>query len=69
MSSQPLLPNGSTSTSAESRRRGLLSIVLLPLLLLAGIIYVSVRGEGVPNDDLGLANYYLKSFVHTPLRC
>ncbi|CAD6569878.1 MAG: hypothetical protein TREMPRED_005494 [Tremellales sp. Tagirdzhanova-0007] len=61
MSSQPLLPNGSRATSTETRRRGLLSIILIPLLLLTGVIFIFVRGEGVPKEDFDLANYYLKS--------
>jgi hypothetical protein len=38
---------------------------MIPILLLAGILYVTIRGEGVPKpkDTLGLANYYLKRWV------
>ena len=58
MSSQPLLPGGSSDTSRK--HRGVLTTILVPILLIAGVIYVSIRGESVPRDPLGLANYYLK---------
>jgi membrane dipeptidase len=61
MSSEPLLPTGTTTTPAESGRRKLLSTVLVPVLLVVGIIYVVVAGEKVPKDPLGLANYYLRT--------
>jgi membrane dipeptidase len=64
MSSEPLLPSSVTATTpAQSYKRQLLSTVLIPLLLIAGIIYVAIAGEGVPKDPLGLANYYLKRCV------
>lgn len=57
MSSQPLLP-GSDRTLPQ-KRKGILTTVLVPLLLIAGVIYVAVRGERIPTDPLELANYYL----------
>lgn len=57
---QPLLPNGSTTTAAESARRKLVSTLLVPVILLAGLIFVAVKGDGVPKDPLELAKYYLK---------
>jgi hypothetical protein len=64
MSSEPLLPSSGTATTpAQSYKRQLLSTVLVPLLLIAGIIYVAIAGEGVPKDPLGLAKYYLKRCV------
>ncbi|WWD18107.1 hypothetical protein CI109_102556 [Kwoniella shandongensis] len=59
MSDQPLLPH---NVPPPAPRRGLiLTTILVPVLLIAGIIFVAVKGEGVPKDDLGLAKYYLKS--------
>lgn len=57
---QPLLPNGSTTSPAESARRKLVSTLLIPVVLIAGIIFVSVKGSGMPSDPLDLAKYYLK---------
>jgi len=41
------------------KRKGILTTILVPILLIAGIIFVAVRGERVPTDPLELANYYL----------
>lgn len=57
---QPLLPNGSTTSRAESARRKLVSTLLVPVILIAGIIFVSIKGSGMPSDPLELAKYYLK---------
>ncbi|WVQ85502.1 hypothetical protein IAT38_007667 [Cryptococcus sp. DSM 104549] len=57
----PILPS-STSDTAPARPRGfILTTILIPVLLLAGCIFVWVAGEKVPTDDLELAKYYLKS--------
>ncbi|ORX34206.1 membrane dipeptidase-domain-containing protein [Kockovaella imperatae] len=66
MSSQPLLPSNHPEHIASviaSKRRILFTTILTTVLLIAGIIFVSVKGEGVPSskDPLKLANYYLKS--------
>ena len=66
MSSRPLLPHDHpehVATLAESKRRMLFTTILMPILLLAGIIWVSIKGDGVPSskDPLKLANYYLKT--------
>ena len=53
----PLLP-GSERTIPQ-KRKGILTTILVPILLIAGIIFVAVRGERVPTDPLELANYYL----------
>ncbi|KAK4688450.1 membrane dipeptidase, partial [Tremellales sp. Uapishka_1] len=60
MSSQPLLPSGSTTTPRASAKRHLLSTILIPVLLIAGVITIAIKGDGRPKDDLGLARYYLK---------
>ncbi|OCF32881.1 membrane dipeptidase [Kwoniella heveanensis BCC8398] len=64
MSSQPLLPQQShpnPRTSTGTPRKLILTTILVPILLIAGIIFVGIKGDGVPKDDLGLARYYLKS--------
>ncbi|ORY21860.1 microsomal dipeptidase precursor (Dehydropeptidase-I) [Naematelia encephala] len=66
MSSQPLLPssgngNGESSAVPSFVRRHRLSSILIPLLLIAGVLLVAIRGERVPKDSLGLAKYYLKT--------
>lgn len=59
MSSQPLLPT--QLKAKETVRRHWLSTLLIPVLLVTGVIWIAVKGEKRPKDDLGLANYYLKS--------
>ncbi|WVR05665.1 hypothetical protein IAU60_002687 [Kwoniella sp. DSM 27419] len=62
MSTQPLLPQaGGQSQVGGPRRRLILTTILVPVLLIAGIIFIGIKGEGVPKDNLGLAKYYLKS--------
>ncbi|WWD05538.1 hypothetical protein V865_003617 [Kwoniella europaea PYCC6329] len=60
MSSQPLLPHDRHDLSSPPRRKLILTTILIPILLIGGIILVSIKGDGVPKDDLGLARYYLK---------
>ncbi|KAK8865714.1 hypothetical protein IAR55_000859 [Kwoniella newhampshirensis] len=56
---QPLLPH---NIPPAAKRTGLfLTTILVPILLVAGIIFVAIKGEGVPKDELELAKYYLKS--------
>ncbi|EIW72733.1 hypothetical protein TREMEDRAFT_67030 [Tremella mesenterica DSM 1558] len=64
MSSEPLLGTPGTSSSPSptlAKRKAILTTVVVPILLLAGIIFVAIKGEGIPKDDLGKARYYLKS--------
>ncbi|WVQ65101.1 uncharacterized protein L199_003273 [Kwoniella botswanensis] len=60
MSSQPLLPHDRHDLSSPPRRKLILTTILIPILLIGGIILVSIKGDGVPKDNLGLARYYLK---------
>ncbi|WVW80347.1 hypothetical protein I302_102327 [Kwoniella bestiolae CBS 10118] len=60
MSSQPLLPHDRTDLSSTPRRKLILTTILIPILLIGGIIFVSIKGDGIPKDELGLARYYLK---------
>ncbi|WWC88007.1 uncharacterized protein L201_002909 [Kwoniella dendrophila CBS 6074] len=60
MSSQPLLPNARNDLNPTPRRSLILTTILIPILLIGGIIFVSIKGDGIPKDDLGLAKYYLK---------
>ncbi|OCF56604.1 membrane dipeptidase [Kwoniella mangroviensis CBS 10435] len=60
MSSQPLLPHDRLDPSSPPRRKLILTTILIPILLIGGIIFVSIKGDGVPKDNLGLARYYLK---------
>ncbi|WWC96766.1 hypothetical protein V866_003639 [Kwoniella sp. B9012] len=60
MSSQPLLPHDRHDLSSPPRRKLILTTILIPILLIGGIIFVSIKGDGVPKDNLGLARYYLK---------
>ncbi|KAK6907538.1 hypothetical protein I203_101534 [Kwoniella mangroviensis CBS 8507] len=60
MSSQPLLPHDRLDLSSPPRRKLILTTILIPILLIGGIIFVSIKGDGVPKDNLGLARYYLK---------
>lgn len=59
MSSQPLLP-GQINARGTVRRHWLPTL-LIPALLVVGIIWVAVKGENRPKDDLRLAEYYLRS--------
>ncbi|KAK1927955.1 membrane dipeptidase-domain-containing protein [Papiliotrema laurentii] len=59
MSSQPLLPSADRP-QVEDRRKRWLTTILVPILLIAGIIFVGIRGERVPKDPVELARYYLK---------
>ncbi|WRT65876.1 uncharacterized protein IL334_002827 [Kwoniella shivajii] len=61
MSSQPLLPQERLLSSSNPKRRMILTTILVPLLLIAGIVFVSIKGDGKPKDNLGLAKYYLQS--------
>lgn len=61
MSSTTPLLGGPTTSPAQSTRRSLLSTVLVPVLLIAGVIYISVRGEREPKDDLGKVKYWMKT--------
>ena len=62
MSTEPLLPGATHQTTpAQSARRQILTTILIPMLLIGGIIYASIRGEGVPTDPLELAKYYMKT--------
>ena len=63
-SSQPLLPG--SAPAVPGKRKGVLTTILIPLLLIVGIIYVSIRGERVPKDPLELARYYLKGSAGKP---
>ncbi|OCF75175.1 membrane dipeptidase [Kwoniella mangroviensis CBS 8886] len=60
MSSQPLLPHDRHDLSSPPRRKLILTTILIPILLIGGIIFVSIKGDGVPKDNLGLARYHLK---------
>ncbi|WVQ85501.1 hypothetical protein IAT38_007666 [Cryptococcus sp. DSM 104549] len=57
---EPILPHSASRTEPPARRF-VLTTILVPILLVAGCIFVWIKGEGIPKDDLGLANYYLKS--------
>lgn len=58
----PLLPGG-PSISTPTRRTRILTSILVPLLLIAAVIFVSVRGDGVPKDPLGKAKYWMNTYV------
>nr|ODO02587.1 membrane dipeptidase [Cryptococcus depauperatus CBS 7855] len=56
----PLLPHHNEEWSRP--KRGMLTTVVVPILLLASILFVTIKGDGgVPEDALGKAEYYLKS--------
>jgi hypothetical protein len=69
----PLLPGGPYISSPAKRNR-ILTSILIPLLLIGAVIFVSVRGDGIPKDPLERAKYYLNTYVssllayHTDMR-
>lgn len=61
----PLLPGGPYISTPKGRSRVLTSI-LVPLLLIGAVIFVSIRGDGVPKDPLGRAKYWMNTYVYHP---
>ena len=61
----PLLPGGPYISTPKGRSR-ILTSVLVPLLLIGAVIYVSIRGDGVPKDPLGRAKYWMNTYVPSP---
>lgn len=53
----PLLPGANPNPMG---RRKILTTILVPVLLLAGVIFISIRGDGVPKEPLDRAKYWLK---------
>jgi len=60
MSSQPLLPAGSTEDPVVRPRRGRVITVVAPIVLVLATIGVLLFGEKKPRDPVELAKYYLK---------
>lgn len=58
MSSQPLLPH--QREIKKTVKRHWVSTLLIPVLLVAGVVWIAVAGEKKPKDPFELANYYLK---------
>jgi hypothetical protein len=58
----PLLPGGPYISSPAKRNR-ILTSILIPLLLIGAVIFVSVRGDGIPKDPLERAKHYLNTYV------
>lgn len=58
----PLLPGG-PYISSPAKRNKILTSILIPLLLIGAVIFVSIRGDGVPKDPLERAKYYLDTYV------
>jgi hypothetical protein len=56
----PLLPGG-PSISLPAKRTRILTSILVPLLLIGAVIFVSVRGDGVPKDPLARAKHYMNT--------
>lgn len=58
----PLLPGGPYITNPAKRTR-ILTSILVPLLLIGAVIYVSIRGDGVPKDPLGRAKHWMNTYA------
>ena len=56
--STPLLPG---TVQNPLVRRKILTTILVPLLLIAGVVFIAIRGDGVPKDPLDRAKYWLKT--------
>jgi len=64
----PLLPGGPYISSPAKRNR-ILTSILIPLLLIGAVIFVSIRGDGLPKDPLERAKHYLNTYVPSHLLC
>lgn len=58
----PLLPGG-PYISAPAKRNRILTSILIPLLLIGAVIFVSIRGNGIPKDPLERAKYFMNTSV------
>jgi hypothetical protein len=58
----PLLPGG-PYISTPAKRTRILTSILVPLLLIGAVIFVSVRGDGVPKDPMGRAKHFMNTYV------
>jgi hypothetical protein len=58
----PLLPGG-PYISSPAKRNKILTSILIPLLLIGAVIFVSIRGDGVPKDPLERAKHWMNTSV------
>jgi hypothetical protein len=63
----PLLPGGPYISNPAKRTR-ILTSILVPLLLIGAVIFVSIRGDGVPKDPLGRAKHFMDTYVFVLLK-